>query len=134
TSGKARLSHIELRLVGDVADDTGLGARAEESPLRPLEHLDTLQIRRVHIEVSARQLTRLLVQIDGHVREAADRASRLSRHAPGAQAPHEDLVLARSRGRCGHVGQIAQQIVEARYVQFLERVPGECLDRDWYVL
>ena len=45
-----------LRLVGNVANDARLSAGAKQGPLRPLEDLDALQVRRIDIEVAAGQL------------------------------------------------------------------------------
>ena len=134
TSGNAALRHVELRLVRDIADHAGLSSRTEQSSLRALEDFDALEVRCVHIQVATGQLTRLLVQIDGNVWKPVDRAAGLSCHVSGAETPHEDLVLARPRGRCGHIGQVPDQIVQARDVQLLQGLAGERLDRDRHVL
>src|SRR6267378_5285762 len=41
---------IQLRLVGDVADNSRLGSRPEQSALRALENLDPIEIGRVNVE------------------------------------------------------------------------------------
>ncbi len=46
--------HVDFRLVGDVAHHSGLCTGAEQCSLRALEHLDTLDIGRVDVEISAR--------------------------------------------------------------------------------
>ena len=91
-----RLGHVELRLVGDVADHAGLGAGAEQRALRTFQHLDAIQVGRVDIEVAVGQLSGLVVQIDGDVRPQAGGAAALARLRARAQAAHEDLVLARA--------------------------------------
>ena len=50
------LEGAELRLVGDVADGTRFRAAAEQRPLRPLEHLDALEIGGIDVEVARREL------------------------------------------------------------------------------
>ena len=62
------LGHVELRLVGDVADHAGLGAGAEQRALRTFQHLDAIQVGGIDVEVAIRQLAGLIVQIDGDVR------------------------------------------------------------------
>ena len=64
-----RLGHVELRLVGDVAQYARLRAGAEQRALRALEDLDALQVGGVDVEIAARQLRRLLVEVDRDVRE-----------------------------------------------------------------
>src|SRR6202041_1448993 len=46
----AALGDVELGLVGDVAQYARLGTGAEQRALRALEHLDTLQVRRIDVE------------------------------------------------------------------------------------
>ena len=125
---------FDLRLVGDVANDAGLSARAEQGSLRPFEDFDALQVRRVDIEVAARQLAGLVVQIDGDVRKPVDRAAGLGPVAADTQASHEDLGLTRTGGRRRHIGQILDEVIESRDVQLLQGLAGERLDRDRHVL
>ena len=134
TSGNAPLGHVELRLVRDVANDAGLGARTEQRPLGPFKDLDALQVGRVDIQVAAGQLPGLLVQIDGNVRKAVDRAAGLSCDVAGAETPHEDLILAWSRGWRDHIGQVLEQIVEVRDIQLLQGIASKRLDCDRHVL
>ena len=71
------LGHVELRLVGDVADHAGLGAAAEQRALRTFEHLDALHVDHVDVEVARRELHRLVVEIDRDVRERGEGRGRL---------------------------------------------------------
>lgn len=75
TRGNVTLGHAHLRLVRDVANDTGLRPRAEQGSLGSLQDFDALQVRCIHVEVSAGELTRLVVQIEGDVGKTADRAT-----------------------------------------------------------
>ena len=134
TSRNARLGLVELRLVRDIADDAGLSSCAEQRSLGPLKHLNALEIGCVHIQVAAGQLTGLLVQIDGNVREAVDRAAGLSCDVAGAETPHEDLILAWPRGWRDHIGQVLEQIVEVRDIQLLQGIASKRLDCDRHVL
>ena len=85
--------------------------------LGSLQDLDALQVRRIHIEVATRELTRLLIEIDGHVRKAVDRASGLGSLVPDAQAAHEDLGLTGPDDDAGHVGQVFDEVIEIRDIQ-----------------
>src|SRR5207249_1059651 len=88
-----RLSHIELRLVGDVAHDAGLCPGAKQRALGTFEDLDALEVRNIDVEVAAGELPRLLVRIKCNVREAADHARCLSTGVGGCEAPDDDVVL-----------------------------------------
>ena len=92
-AGHGALGDVHLRLVGDVADDARLGAGAEQGALRAFQHLDTLEVGRIHVEVAARQLPGLVIQVDGDVGEAIDRAAGLGTLITDAQAAHEDVGL-----------------------------------------
>ncbi len=74
-AGDAALGDVQLGLVGDVADGSRLGAGAEQRALRSLQHFNALHVGRVYIQVSPWELSRLIVQVDGDVREAVDRAA-----------------------------------------------------------
>ncbi len=111
-TGDRALRDVHLRLVGDVADHARLGAGAEQGSLRALQDLDTFQVCCVHVEVAAWQLSGLVVQVDGDVREAVDRAPRLGALVTNTQTAHEDVCLPRPGGGCGDVGQVLDQVVE----------------------
>ena len=128
------LRHIELGLVRDVAEHTAECAATEERTLRALENLDALEVGRIDIEVTAGQLPRLLVEINGNRRERAGGAPALTATPADAEAAHEDLALRRAVAGLGHVGQIFDELVEALNIQLLQRVAGERLDRDGHVL
>src|SRR5207253_597412 len=130
----ARLDLIELRLVGDVADHTRLGARAEERPLRAFQHLDAIQVSGVDIEVAVGELAGLVVEVDGDVGPRPRRATPLAGLRPGAQAAHEDLVLARAVARGRDAWQEFDVVVEGRDVELLQGLSGEGLHRDRHVL
>ena len=71
---RVALKLVELGLVGDVTKNTGLRAAAEQGALWAFEHFDALKVNGNDVEVAAWDLTRLFVEVDGNVREAADRA------------------------------------------------------------
>ena len=73
----ARFGHVELRLVRDVAQHARLRAGAEQGALRTLQYLDALEIRGVDVEIAARKLRGLLIEVDGDVRETTVRSRRL---------------------------------------------------------
>ena len=54
---------VQLRLVGDVANGTGLGAAAEQRALRAFEHFDALHVDQVDVVVARRELHRLVVEV-----------------------------------------------------------------------
>src|SRR5207253_10714205 len=97
TGGDTTLGHVDLRFVRDVANRAGLGPRAEQGSLGPFEDFNALEVRRVNIEIPARELAGLVVQIDRHVRKPADGAAGLGPVAADTEASHEDLRLARAR-------------------------------------
>jgi len=71
-----------------------LGAGAKQRPLGPLQHLDTIHVSSVDIEIAIRQLPGLVIQVDGDVRPQARRRTALTGLRACAQTPHEHLVLA----------------------------------------
>src|SRR5207237_9215360 len=85
----------------EVADHTRVAARAEDRPLTAFQDLDAIQVSGVDIEVAVGELAGLVVEVDGDVGPRPRRATPLAGLRPGAQAAHEDLVLARAvaRGR-----------------------------------
>ncbi len=129
-----RFGHIELRLVGDVADHTRLSAGAEQGALRTLEHLDALDVGRINVEVPARQLPGLLVQIHGDIGKTADDAGPLERADGRCQPAHVNVVLAGAEALRRHIGQILHEVVEGRYVELGERLGGHCLNGDGHIL
>ena len=128
------LGHVQFRGVGDVADHTRLGSRAEQRPLRTLENLDAIQVRGVDVQIAVRQLPGLVVQVDGHVRPQAGRGAALARLRACRQAAHEDLVLAGAVVRGRDVGQILDVVVEGLHVQLLQGLGGKGLHGDRHVL
>src|SRR5260370_27289440 len=89
------LGRFELRSVGDVRDPPRLGAGPIQRALRTLENLDAIEIGGIDVEVAARELTGLIVQVDGDVGPQAGRSAALAGLGACAQAAHEHLVLAR---------------------------------------
>src|SRR5439155_23053393 len=81
-----------------------------------------------------RELTGLVVQVDGDVRPQARRSAALAGLRAGAQAAHENLVLAWPVVRRRDVRQILDVVVEGRYVELLQRLLGQGLHRDRHVL
>ena len=79
-----RLGHVELRFVRDVADHASLGASTEQRALRTLQHLDAIQVGGVDVEVTIRELTGLIIQVDCDVRPHARRAAPLAGLRAGA--------------------------------------------------
>ena len=93
----------ELGLGGDVTHRTRLRTAAEQRALRAFEHFDALDVGHVDVGVVRRELHRLVIEVDGHVGEAADRAGRLLASEACRQAAHEDRALARAVAREGDV-------------------------------
>jgi translation elongation factor EF-1beta len=59
---------VELRLVGDVADDAGFGTGAEQRALRAFQNLDAVEVGGVDVEIAIRQLSGLVIEVNRHVR------------------------------------------------------------------
>ena len=55
------LGHVELGLVGDVADDPGLGTGTKQRALRAFQNFDAVQVRGIDVEVAIRELGGLVV-------------------------------------------------------------------------
>ena len=66
-----RLYLVELRGVSDVADHTRFGASAKQRALRALKNLNAADINDVDVEVTRRQLHRLIVEVYRDIREIA---------------------------------------------------------------
>src|SRR5581483_6588356 len=105
-----------------------------ERALRPLENLDALQVRGIDVEIAARQLSGLIVQIDRDIRKAVDGPTRLGSLVADTQAAHEDLRLTWPGGGARDVGQISHRVVEVRDIQLLQRLAGKRLDGDRHIL
>jgi hypothetical protein len=113
---------------------SSLGAGPEQRSLRTFQDLDAIQIGGIDVEVAIRELTGLIVQVDRDVRPHTRRAAALAGLRAGAEAAHENLVLARPVVRRRHVRQILDVVVERRDVELLQRLCGEGLHRDRHVL
>ena len=109
---EAALIGVELRLLGDVAHRSGFGAAAEQRALGAFQHFHALDVGQVEVDVARRELHGLLVQIDRHVGEVADRGAGLVAGETRRQAAHEDVALARAVLRELDIGGDADQIVE----------------------
>ena len=125
---------VELGLVRDVPDHAGLGTGAEQRALRPLEHLDAVEIGRIDVEVAVRHLSALVVQINRDIRPKTGRGTTLARLRAGREAAHEDFALPRSAARARDVRQELDVIVEGRDVELGQRLRRERLDGDGDVL
>ena len=124
----------QLRLVGDVANRARLSAAAVERALWTLEDFDALHVDQVGVVIACRELHRLVIEIQGHVRKWRRRRLRLVARADSPQPAHEDIAGARAVAAEGHVGRVLQQVVERHYVQLRQLIAGDRLDRDRYVL
>ena len=124
----------QLRLVGDVANRARLSAAAVERALWTLEDFDALHVDQVGVVIACRELHRLVIEIQGHVRKWRRRRLRLVARADSPQPAHEDIAGARAVAAEGHVGRVLQQVVERHDVQLRELITGDRLDRDRYVL
>src|SRR5207237_949628 len=89
------LDDIKLRFIRNIAEHACLCAATEQRALRTFENLDALEVGRIDIEVTARQLRGLVVEINGDVREAAGGAAALIATAADAEPAHKDLALSR---------------------------------------
>src|SRR5579871_3182774 len=119
------LGNVELGGVRDVADDAGLGARAEEGPLRSLQHLDAVEVGRIDVEVVIRKLHGLVVEIDRDVRIKTGRAAVLTGTDASVQSAHEDFALPGSAVGRTDAGQVLDVVIERVDVQRFERLGGE---------
>ena len=132
--GDVGLRDIELRLVGDVADDPCLGSCTEQCALRALQNLDSIQVRGIDIKIAIRQLAGLIVQVDRDVRPQAGRCAALAGLGTRAQAAHEDLVLPGSIVGRRDIRQILDVVVQGLHVQLAQRFAGHRPNRDRHVL
>ena len=97
------LGDIEFRLVRNVSQHSGLGTGTEQRALRPFEHFDALQIRRIHIQIASRHLAGLLIQINCDVRETTGAPRALNVVWRARQAAHVDVSLTRPGSGRRHV-------------------------------
>ena len=125
---------VVLGLGRDVTHGTGLRTAAEQRTLRAFKHFDAFDIGNIDVGVVRRELHRLVIKIQRHVGEAADRTGRLFTGKTGGQAAHEDRALARAVVPEGYVGGVFQQIVERGHVQLAQRIRVERLQRHRHVL
>ena len=111
---------VQYGLVGDVANRTSLCAGAEQGALRPLQHLDALEIYRVQVKIAPRQLGWLIVEVHRHVREAADGSGSAQGCRCRGQPAQEDRALARSGiGGC-QARHILGEVVKRHRMQLLQ--------------
>ena len=129
-----RFDAIELGLVRDVANDAGLRTGAEQRALRAFEHLDTLEVGGIDVEVTPGQLSGLVVEIDRDIGEAADHPGSLQGADGRRQAAHVDVVLAGAEALRRDVRQVLDVVIEGGHVQLGQGVARECLNRDRHVL
>ena len=78
---------VDLWLIGDKPNGSRLRARTKQRALWPRQHLDTLNIGGVHVEVTTWRGYRLLIQIERHIWRGAlcprqQHGNRLNCHAP----------------------------------------------------
>src|SRR6202000_3254628 len=111
------LGDIEFRLVGDVADHTGLRPAAQQRALRPFEHFEAVHVDHVDVRVARGKLHGLIVEIQSNVRKGSKGCGRLPAHRTGTQAAHEQVRLAGSVAADGDVRQILHDVVEVRDAQ-----------------
>ena len=130
----AALGHVDLGLVGDVADHAGLGAGTEQGALRTFENFDAFEVGGIDIEVARRQLAGLLVQVDGDIREPADGAARLTAGCADAETAHVDIVLTRTVACHRDIGQIPDIVIESRNAELFQSLGRQRLNGDGHVL
>ena len=128
------LGDVELRLVRDVADRTGLGAAAEQRALRAFQNFDALHVNQIDVGIAGRELHPLVIQIQGDVRERRSRRLRLVAGSARAQAAQENVAGARTIAAEGDVRGVLHQIAEAGHVQLLQLITGDRLNRDGHAL
>ena len=128
------LGHIELRLVGDIADRSGLRSGAVQRALWALQNFNALQIRGVDVEVAAGKLRGLIVEVNGNVRKCAGAACDLATLVRGRQPPHIDFALARANTGCADIGQVFHEVIESLDVELFQRGAGECRDGNRHIL
>src|SRR5258708_10298769 len=86
------------------------------------------------MKVAARKLSGLSIEISRHVGKAADTARAWKTLATGGETTHENVVLTGTRSGGGDIRKISQEIVERGDVELSDRLSGQYLDRDRYVL
>jgi len=103
--------------------------------LRTLEHFDALEVRGVNIEIAPRELAGLIVEINGDVREDADRAARLTAgRSARAQPAHVYDALTGPVRLQRHIGEIFDQIIERLNIELGQCFARERLNCDWDIL
>ena len=111
-----------------------MGAGAEQGALRAFEHFDALQVRGVHVQVTARDAGRLFVEVDGDVRPLADGARTLRTTYADRQAAHVDVAFARTGRAEGDVRQVLDEFFNGADLELAQGFAGERLDGDRHVL
>ena len=141
TVGRRRVAGVEssfggvdLGLVGDIAQHSGLGAGAKERTLRTFQNLDTLEVDRINIEIAPRQLCGLVIEIHCYVRERAGPGRNEVVGLCRGEPAHVNLTLARTVGRHRDIGEIPQQVIEVLHVELSQRCARQCGNGDRYVL
>jgi len=112
---EVRFGDIDLGLVRDVANHACLRTGAEQCALRAFEHLDALYIGGVDIQVTARQLRGLLIEIDrGRSGKLPVAAGRLGDRPRWSQGRACRSGLTGAVGGCRHVWQKLHVVVKRR--------------------
>ncbi len=107
----------DLRLVGDVAEGSRLGAGAEERALGPAQDLDPIHVEKIDIRGKEGEGNHGFVQVGAHL--LLD-PRLVARNLPGRYAAHRDLALAGAQvldGEPGHVGGQGLDAVDAALSQ-----------------
>src|ERR1700730_3944046 len=97
------LRYVEVGLIRDIAQHAGFRAGSEQGALRTFEHFDTLEIRRIDVQIAARQGTGLIIEINCDIGKTADAAGSLRAGQGRRQSAHVDRTLTRAAAGRGYV-------------------------------
>ena len=119
---------LEARLAGDHVDDAGRGVLAEQGALRPLQHLDALQLAEV---AEADAVARAVDAVDHHA-DRGFQADVVAHRADAADARGGDgLALGAGDGQARHQDL---QVLDVAHAGVLQGLLGQGGDRDRHVL
>src|SRR5690606_19906471 len=101
--------HVEVRLIGDVANRAADIARTEQRALRPAQWFDAVEIVEIEVWREQRQRDDRVIEIDAdllfHTRLVAHDLT-------GGNAAQRNLALTWAKVLHGHAGDVAAQIFE----------------------
>src|SRR5258708_6360247 len=130
----AAFRNVDFRLVRYIAYHSRLCASAEERALRTFQYLDALEIHRIDVEVTRRQLSGLLVEVNCDVGKTSDATGSLEFFAAGRKTTHVDVALAGASASEGDIRHVFHIVLERSNVQLRQRFSRQCVNCDRDVL